>query len=99
MTAEPKWIPYAVGTVAVSSTTVLLKLLGEHINSTTVALVLLVVVLLVATRWGSVPAMFTSLVAMLCFNFFFLPPFGTFSIAATDNWVALTAFMLSLIHI
>ena len=97
MTAEPKWIPYAVGTVAVSSTTVLLKLLGEHINSTTVALVLLVVVLLVATRWGSVPAMFTSLMAMLCFNFFFLPPFGTFSIAATDNWVALTAFMLTAI--
>jgi two-component system sensor histidine kinase KdpD len=32
---------------------------------------------------------------MLCFNFFFLPPFGTFTIAATDNWIALLAFLLT----
>jgi two-component system sensor histidine kinase KdpD len=32
---------------------------------------------------------------MLCFNFFFLPPFATFTIAATDNWVALLAFLIT----
>jgi K+-sensing histidine kinase KdpD len=32
---------------------------------------------------------------MLCFNFFFLPPFGTFNIAATDNWIALVAFLVT----
>jgi two-component system sensor histidine kinase KdpD len=32
---------------------------------------------------------------MLCFNFFFLPPFGTFTIAATDNWIALFAFLIT----
>ena len=32
---------------------------------------------------------------MLCFNFFFLPPFGTLSIANPDNWVALVAFLVT----
>jgi Osmosensitive K+ channel histidine kinase len=31
---------------------------------------------------------------MLCFNFFSLPPLGTFTIAATDNWIALFAFLI-----
>ena len=30
---------------------------------------------------------------MLCFNFFFLPPVGTFTIADPQNWVALFAFL------
>jgi two-component system, OmpR family, sensor histidine kinase KdpD len=30
---------------------------------------------------------------MLCFNFYFLPPFGKFSIADPQNWVALFAFL------
>src|SRR5262249_31003354 len=33
-----------------------------------------------------------SLVSALCFNFFFLPPVGTLTIADTQNWVALFAF-------
>lgn len=32
---------------------------------------------------------------MLCFNFFFLPPIGTFTIADPQNWVALFAFLLT----
>ena len=94
---EPRWAGYAVGAVSVAVAATTLKLLGVHVNSTTVALGLLLVVLFVATRWGSTPALLTSLLAMLCFNFFFLPPFGTFSIAATDNWVALTAFLITAI--
>ena len=38
-------------------------------------------------------AVVTSVVAMLCFNFFFLPPVGTFTIADPQNWVALFAFL------
>jgi two-component system sensor histidine kinase KdpD len=30
---------------------------------------------------------------MLCYNFFFLPPVGTFTIADPQNWVALFAFL------
>jgi two-component system sensor histidine kinase KdpD len=34
---------------------------------------------------------------MLCFNFFFLPPVGTFTIADPQNWVALSAFLVTAI--
>jgi two-component system sensor histidine kinase KdpD len=65
------------------------------VNAATVSLALLLNVLFIATRWGSLPALLASIVAMLCFNFFFLPPFGTFTIAATDNWIALLAFLVT----
>jgi two-component system sensor histidine kinase KdpD len=95
ISAEQKWTGYLVGGVCVAAASVVLKLVGVHINATTVALALLLVVLFIATRWGSLPALLSSLLAMLCFNFFFLPPFGTFSIAASDNWVALAAFLIT----
>src|SRR5262245_64460538 len=34
---------------------------------------------------------------MLCFNFFFLPPVGTLTIADPQNWVALVAFLVTAI--
>lgn len=79
--------------------TVVLKLLGSHINSTTVALAFLLVVLFIATRLGARPAVFASISSMLLFNFFFLPPFGTFTITNSDNWVALGAFLLTAVTV
>jgi K+-sensing histidine kinase KdpD len=93
--SERKWTGYAVAVSSVGALTLLLKLLGDHVNATTVSLALLLNVLFIATRWSSMPAMLASLLAMLCFNFFFLPPFGTFTIAATDNWIALFAFIVT----
>ncbi|MBV9211042.1 MAG: DUF4118 domain-containing protein, partial [Acidobacteria bacterium] len=59
--------------------------------------VLLLIVLFVATLWGSRPALLSSAFGMLCFNFFFLPPFGKLTIAAPENWIALTAFLITAI--
>ncbi|HSQ23225.1 MAG TPA: DUF4118 domain-containing protein [Pyrinomonadaceae bacterium] len=66
-----------------------------QINSTTIALGLLLVILFVAMLWGSGPALFASVLGMLSFNFFFLPPFHTFTISDPQNWVALTAFFIA----
>lgn len=68
---------------------------GEIINSTTVALVLLLVVLFVATGWGSRPAIVAAVLGVLCFNFFFLPPTGTLTIEDPQNWIALAAFLMT----
>ena len=46
------------------------------------------VVLVVAATSRLAIAVITSLVAMLCLNFYFLPPVGTFTIADPHNWVA-----------
>lgn len=92
---DQRWAGYAVAALSVLALTLLLKIVGAHINAATVSLALLLNVLFIATRWGSLPALLTSVLAMLCFNFFFLPPFGTFTIAATDNWIALLAFLVT----
>src|SRR4051812_35602185 len=66
-----------------------------HVNATAAALAMLLCVLGVATLWGLVDAILTSLAAMLAFNFFFLPPVGTFTVADPENWVALFAFLVT----
>jgi two-component system sensor histidine kinase KdpD len=65
------------------------------VNATTVALSLLLAILAIATGWGLLEAIVASLVAVLGFNYFFLPPVETFTIADPQNWVALVAFLVT----
>lgn len=66
-----------------------------QVNPTTVALTFVLSILVVAAAWGLTYAILMSIVAALCFNFFFLPPIKTFTIADTQNWVALAAFVFT----
>ena len=66
-----------------------------HVNHTTVALMFLVSVLLTSAYWGLRYAVVQAVVATAAFNFFFLPPVGTFTIADPQNWVALFAFLVT----
>jgi two-component system sensor histidine kinase KdpD len=63
------------------------------VNATTTGFFYLVAILMIATTWGFVESTIASVVAMLCFNYFFLPPIGTFTVADPQNWVALFAFL------
>jgi two-component system, OmpR family, sensor histidine kinase KdpD len=63
-------------------------------NAATVSITYLLLVLLVATTSRLRVAVVTSIAAMLCLNYFFLPPIGTFTIADPHNWVALFAFLV-----
>jgi two-component system, OmpR family, sensor histidine kinase KdpD len=62
-------------------------------NETTAALACLLVVLVVAAMANRLTAVLTSLVLFAGFNFFFLPPIGTFAIAKEDDLVALFALL------
>ena len=64
-----------------------------HVNPTTVALTFLLSVLVVSTTWGLWYSLVQAVLATAAFNYFFLPPTGTFTIADTQNWVALFAFL------
>jgi two-component system sensor histidine kinase KdpD len=65
------------------------------VNQTTVALSLLLAILAVSAVWGMAVSVFMSIVAMLVFNYEFLPPIGTLTIADPQNWVALGAFLVT----
>src|SRR5499427_3491395 len=66
-----------------------------HVNQTTVALSFLLAILAVSAVWGMVVSAFMSVVATVAFNYFFLPPIGTLTIADPQNWVALFAFLVT----
>lgn len=77
---------------------VAITLLYRHIfraNPTTVALTFLVLVLLTSANWGFRLASLVAVLATAAFNFFFLPPVGTFTISDPQNWVALLAFLIT----
>jgi K+-sensing histidine kinase KdpD len=95
--AHKQSLGYIVAIVVIAAATTVLKVFGGHINPTTVALALLLAVLFIAAAWGSKPAVLASLLGVACFNFFFLPPVGTFNIAAPQNWIALFAFLVTAI--
>jgi two-component system sensor histidine kinase KdpD len=66
-----------------------------HVNQTTVALSFLLAILAVSAVWGMAASVFMSVLAMLSFNYFFLPPVGTFTVSDPQNWVALFAFLVT----
>lgn len=94
---QSRGIPYVWAVLGIAAVTASLAPVRTHINPITVALVLLLVVLFTATLWGSRPALLASVCGMLCFNFFFLPPVGTFTIADLENWIALAVFLITAI--
>src|SRR5580698_1681361 len=70
-----------------------------HVNQTTVALTFLVMVQIAAFRWGLIASVSLSVGCTLLYNYFFLPPIGSFTIADPQNWIALLAFLASAIVI
>jgi two-component system, OmpR family, sensor histidine kinase KdpD len=70
-----------------------------HVNQTTVALTFLVMVQFAAFRWGLIYSVCLSIGCTLLYNYFFLPPIGSFTISDPQNWIALLAFLASAIVI
>src|SRR5580700_9143034 len=66
-----------------------------HVNQTTVALSFVLAILAVSALWGMAVSAMMSVIAMVAFNYFFLPPVGTLTIADPQNWVALFAFLVT----
>lgn len=93
------WAGYIAALLGTAAVTALLGPFQAHVNSTTVALTFLLVVLFVALFWGSKPALLASLLAAFCFNFFFLPPLYTLTIAHPQNWVALAVFFTTAVAV
>jgi len=64
-----------------------------HVNSLIAGFSYVLVVLVVAAKWGLAESFVTSVAAMLCLNYFFLPPILSLTIADPQNWVALFVFL------
>ena len=87
----PRLGPWLALPIALAAISALAR--WSHANATTAGLLYLLVVLGVATWGGWLAGMTAALAAVVCFNYFFFPPFGTLTIAEPGNWVALGVFL------
>jgi two-component system sensor histidine kinase KdpD len=85
---------YAFALLAVAIGLGVGELIQILIGIENVDLVFLTAVVAVAVRYGLWPSLFASVVASLCYNFFFLPPIYTFTISDPVNVAAFGFFIL-----
>ena len=91
------WPGYAVGLTSVALVSALIGLLMERISIPNVSMFYLIAVLVTATVFGSGSAILASVLAFLAFNWFFVEPRYSFTIANPEEWVALLLFLLTAI--
>jgi two-component system, OmpR family, sensor histidine kinase KdpD len=87
-------VRFAVHALAGSVIVLLAAYLGFrlHVNFATTGFLDLLIVVFVAMMAGFWEATVTSLVALVCLNYFFVPPVYTLYVADPQNWVALITF-------
>jgi two-component system sensor histidine kinase KdpD len=86
--------PYLIALLIVAIGLAVAELIRPFFGIENIDLVFLTAVVAVAVRYGLWPSLFASVVASLCYNFFFLPPVYTFTITDPTNVAAFFFFML-----
>jgi two-component system, OmpR family, sensor histidine kinase KdpD len=86
---------YFYTTVAVAAATLLGRAVVSLVELPNVSLVYLAAVLWSATRYGLGPSLFASLLSTACYNFFFIPPIFTFTVADPSQVLALIFFCVA----
>jgi two-component system sensor histidine kinase KdpD len=89
---DPK--PYLIAVLAVGAALGLGKLVRPLLGLENVDLIFLAAIVGVAVRYGLWPSLLATVAASLCYNFFFLPPVYTFTIADPTNVAAFALFTL-----
>jgi two-component system sensor histidine kinase KdpD len=88
-------VPRVIAAAAIIALVIAFYFRVASVNNTTVALTLLLVIFGISAGWGLLEATVASILAVLGFNYYFLPPVGSFEVQDPQNWVALTAFMVT----
>jgi two-component system sensor histidine kinase KdpD len=87
--------PYLASTLIVAAAVLVGLGLQQVLTISNISLVFLTAVLVTAAAFGLWPSLYACLVSVLAYNFFFLPPVYTFTIADPENVVALFFFLVA----
>ncbi len=90
-----RWRGYAIGLSSVTLVTVVIGALQPPWHVANISMLYLIGVLATATLAGSGPAIVASIGAFLAFNWFFVEPVHTLTVAEPDEWFALLLFLLT----
>jgi two-component system sensor histidine kinase KdpD len=83
-----------VAVASVALTTLLVSALKDAAPVVSLGVLYLLGVLLVSSVWGARLGVAAAVASALAFNYFHIPPTGRFTIAQTENWVALAVFLV-----
>ena len=86
--------PYLFATLAVALALGVAELVNYLIGVENTDLVFLTAIVGIAVRFGLLPSLFASVVSAFCYNFFFLPPIYTLTIADPHNIAAFALFTI-----
>jgi two-component system, OmpR family, sensor histidine kinase KdpD len=83
------------GVLAVAAVSFAIELFDDYVPVLSLGVLYLFAVLPIAIFWGPVLAVPVALASMLAFNFFFLPPRYTFTLADRRDWFALLVYVVT----
>lgn len=86
---------WLVSVALLAAVTGTIELLKTHVPVLSLGVLYIFAVLPVAVVWGLTYAIAVSIASMAAFNFLFLPPFYTFTLADSRNWFALAVFLVT----
>jgi two-component system sensor histidine kinase KdpD len=86
--------PYLSSVMAVAVAGLVAKVVEDFIQLPNLSMIFLSAVLFAAVSWGLWPSIFASLLSAAVYNFFFIPPIYTFTIASPDEVLSLGIFLV-----
>jgi two-component system, OmpR family, sensor histidine kinase KdpD len=88
-TISPKRIARSLLAVAMvfALTAVMLLIGSKMLGEGVIALLYLVPIGWCTVRWGQIAGVSAALTAALCFDFFFIPPYETFTMGSVEGWL------------
>ena len=86
VTAQPsrRWRRYLLGLALVVLSSLLGLLMREHFSPATIIMIYLLSVVISALYLGLGPSILVSIIAVIAFDFFLIPPYLTFAVADTE---------------
>ncbi|MFA5089742.1 MAG: DUF4118 domain-containing protein [Candidatus Omnitrophota bacterium] len=86
--------PYFISLALIFATTLFGEFIKKRLEPTNIVMFYLLIVVFAAIRWGRGPAIVTSIISVLAFDFFLVPPYLTFSVADIQYIFTFIAFLI-----
>jgi len=85
---------YLASFALVAAVTVLGWMIKEFISPTNLAMLFLLAVVVIAFRRGLRPAIFTAIIGVIAFDFFFIPPYLTFRVSDSEYLITFAGMII-----
>lgn len=88
------WVGYVAAALAAGVVTLFIGVLQGYLRAPNLSVLYLLAVLAAAIGFGRGPAILLSVVSFLAFNWFFVEPLHSLTVAKPEEWVALVVFLV-----